>query len=84
MTKNPHGNNGAMIATPSQQQIDLRIAEARRTQSAGLRHLVASTFGAIDRRVHHTAPGSKYLTRPIAPHPDRVPGYHRRRAVPEG
>ena len=48
-----------MIATPSQQQIDLRIAEARRTQSAGLRHLVASTFGAIDRRVHHTDPGSK-------------------------
>ena len=47
-----------MIADPSQREIDLRIAAARRAQSAGLRHLVANTFGALDRRFHHSKPAT--------------------------
>lgn len=56
MTNTPHRNGSATIAIPSQQEIDLRITQARRAQSAGLRHLVAGTFGAFERRVHHTGP----------------------------
>ena len=54
----PHGHIGTLIAVPSQQEIDLQIAQARRAQSAGVRHLVASTFAALDRRFHRATPAT--------------------------
>ena len=60
MTKNaPYGTDSAMIAIPSQQEIDLQISQARLAQSAGLQHLMVSPFTALERRFHRTNPSTR-------------------------
>ena len=41
---------------PSLQQVDAKIADARRAQSEMIKRMVVGSFAAIDRRLLHRSP----------------------------
>ena len=50
-TKNGVKEAAAMM--PSLQQVDAKIADARRAQSEAMKRMVVGSFAAIDRRLLH-------------------------------
>ena len=46
----------AAAGIPTPQQVDAKIADARRAQSEMIKRMVVGSFAAIDRRLLHRSP----------------------------
>ena len=50
-----NGTNDSIVAIPSHNEIDLKIATARRAQSQAILRMVTGSISAIDKRLLHRA-----------------------------